>query len=342
MNRFDDTFIFRLATPDDIDAIMVFFDENWAKNHILSTSKELFEYEFRDGERVNFALAIDKQRGTIEALWGFYIYNEIPGKKDIGGGPWFVSNRKENPPFLGTELLKRASEMLRLRCRIGVGDNPDTSYVYHTRIEKIPTGVLKHYIIPGDTGTHRIGVFPEKLDIRPEPSKEYKAEYIELHSPEEFRAFINLENYSDLVPYKDERYFIKKYFHHIKNHYHVIGIKIGDNKKTIIVSREQEYNNAKILRIIDCLGDREGIRFTGDYFSGLKSKYEYVDFYNYGLPEEFLKDAGFINLAEYPDIVCPDFFNPYVLENRRIYYSTTIANCIICKGDGDQDRPNCL
>lgn len=42
MSKIDDLYTFRLATVDDVDAIMTFYKEEWQDNHILANDKEFF------------------------------------------------------------------------------------------------------------------------------------------------------------------------------------------------------------------------------------------------------------------------------------------------------------
>ncbi len=60
MNQFDTRYEIRLANSSDIDLIMDFIDKYWKKGHIMSRDRDLFRYEYQDGNQINFILAIDK------------------------------------------------------------------------------------------------------------------------------------------------------------------------------------------------------------------------------------------------------------------------------------------
>ena len=72
LNSYDEQYEFRVANINDIEKIMEFIDSHWKKGHIMAINREFFEYEFlEDDGTVNFILAIDKNKRTIECLNGF-------------------------------------------------------------------------------------------------------------------------------------------------------------------------------------------------------------------------------------------------------------------------------
>lgn len=71
-------------------------------------------------------------------------------------------------------------------------------------------------------------------------------------------------------------------------------------------------------------------------------EYEYIDFYNFGINQKILNKAGF-ELNKYnKDIIIPNYFEPFLQKNIKLYYVSwpKKTSFPIFKGDGDQDRPN--
>ena len=61
----------RFATKEDIEAIMLFIDRCWRKDHILARDRELFEWQYGGAdERVNIVLGLD-ENGNIQGMLGF-------------------------------------------------------------------------------------------------------------------------------------------------------------------------------------------------------------------------------------------------------------------------------
>jgi len=93
---------FKIASINDTDEIMNYIGSKWRKNHIMSSNKELFLYEFKDElvDRINFALALKKDK--IVGIFGFLRYNylDIP---DLAGSFWMVDNNL-NVAFAGLKL----------------------------------------------------------------------------------------------------------------------------------------------------------------------------------------------------------------------------------------------
>ena len=76
-----------------------------------------------------------------------------------------------------------------------------------------------------------------------------------------------------------------------------------------------------------------------------QNKIEYADFFSFGIPTNIMDNLGFKIVETEKGVVVPNYFEPFVNKNSTIlfaYKNLKISNedFIICKGDGDQDRPN--
>ena len=338
MNRYDEIYNIRFADINDVDKIMEFFLNNWNEKHILAKDRDFFLYEFCNGNNVNFIIAEKKVEKTIEAVWGFYKYNNKAGNIDVAGGPWAVSKSKENYPFLGVELLNIAHDMINIRCRIGVGDNPASSGIYHRRIEKSYVGKANHFYIIGDVKEFKISVINKKFTNK---YKKYENITLEkINDTNALQKYVDIKEYKESIPYKDLEYLNHRYLNHPYYKYNLFGIKKNDEHIVCLIAREIELNGHKILRIIDCIGIREGIRFCGEIMDSMRGEYEYIDMYNYGLDVSCVKEAGFVLKDENDSNIIPNYFEPFLQQNIDIYYSSTCERFYVYKGDADQDRPN--
>ena len=106
MPNYDKRYEIRLAEEKDIPGIMQFIDEYWHPGHLLAKNREFFEYEFLEEDgTVNFVLAIDREKNSIEALTGFL----RPSRKKACDMVWgsFRKVEEGNMLMLGTEVIRR-------------------------------------------------------------------------------------------------------------------------------------------------------------------------------------------------------------------------------------------
>ena len=143
------------------------------------------------------------------------------------------------------------------------------------------------------------------------------------------------------IPKKDEWYINKRFFSHPVYKYLVWKIT-GANESGLLVGREVEVNDAKILRIVDFLGNPNLLDGLYTEFRKMleKNNYEYIDFYVYGIEDAHLENAGFILKTEEDRVIIPNYFEPFDQRNIEIYGTSEISNIRACKADADQDRPN--
>ena len=344
MNKYDERYDIRLASINDIDAIMQFINDYWRENHIMSTNRQLFEYEYVDGENVNFVLAIDKSTNLIEGIFGFLrcSYTEDKEKKDIWGSMWKVNADHDNIPLLGIELAKRVRILTGCRCQIGNGANPDTTVL----LRKIYFGektvkMDQFYYLNAKKEQYNIAVINEKW--RPQV-KEKKGQILvqRFFSIEEIKERFNVEDV-EAIPYKDNWYINKRYFNHPIYNYQVYGLGLCNQEiEALLVVREVTHKGSKVLRIVDYIGNQELFSYLSDTFEKWvqENDYEYIDFFTYGFKEQAIYDAGFRKRTEEDTNIIPNYFEPFLQENIDIWAHYKLDGTLFFKADGDQDRPN--
>lgn len=333
-----DKHLIRFATLEDVDAIMTFINENWKEGHLLATNKSFFLYEYQCGERINFALAIDVTDNKIVGLCGFIKNTEAYQNSCIWGSVWKVI--KTDDPMLGIKILEFIHTQSDCKIFSSCGIAPKTIPIY--QFLRFKTGRLNHYYSLNDKESYKVAKIVSK-EI-PEFVKNNNVSFKEFTTFSDLQKHFDISSFSDALPYKDAWYLEKRYFNHPVYHYKVLGI--DDNLgqiKSILVTREVVCTGAKVLRIVDFIGDYSQLSEIGNAIQEVMNtnNYEYVDLYAGGFQLDAIEKAGF-QLKRENDLNCiPNYFEPFVQENITIHYFTTFEqDFLILKGDGDQDRPN--
>lgn len=344
MNKFDERYEIRLANASDIDEIMQFIDKYWSKGHIISQDKELFEYEYCEGNNVNFILAIDKKTSLIEGIFGFIrtSHTNDHEKKHIWGSMWKVNETHDNIPFLGIELAKRVYNLANCHYHIGNGANPNTTIPLRRLFFRDRVGKMKQYYqLNFDTDCYKIARIKKKT----EPIKTHSKDEINIH---EYHTIADLKNEFDVegvntIPFKDNWYINKRYFCHPYYKYKVYGLadvsgKIG----AIMVGRVVQHNDASVFRIVDYIGNQSLFAGLRQHFAAMikRERFEYIDFFAFGFDEQAILKAGF-KLRDEDDLnIIPNYFEPFLQKNIDVWVHYKESGTTFFKADGDQDRPN--
>ena len=329
----------KFSKVSDVDEIMQFINEHWKEKHILSQNKDLFLYEYSDNQRINFVISRDSNN-KINAILGFIkSSNEI---KDIWCSIWKVSKADLNP-LLGIELLEylRNSEDYGILTCNGIAIQ--TLNIY--KFLNIYTNYLLHYVILNDDiKKYNIAKVENSFSLKqPNFLNNDNFSFKELHEAE---LIFEFEEYKNNIPYKDKSYFVKRYFNHPIYTYKIYGVFCKKNISTLLVTREETVRNSKVLRIVDYIGKDSDLKFVSKYLYSIivQNNYEYADFMCFGFSHTELINAGFFMVSHKTNnLVIPNYFNPFVQENTKIYFfadTSIIERVRVVKADGDQDRPS--
>lgn len=343
MSKFDERYEIRLASYEDIEEIMSFIDRCWRKNHILAKDRILFEYEFLEKDRVNMVLAVDRKMGSLEGIFGFLPCSHIQDKSkwDIWGSLWKVNEEHGNMPLLGIEMAKKIYELTGCRMCLGGGVNPKSALPLRKKVFKDRTGKMKqYYCLNPDIEKYRICKIEEARYL-PYKEKQHLQEIVELPSMEELKRVFDVEK-ENSYPYKDNWYVEKRYYRHPYYKYQVFGLKEEKEVLAVVVCRSVEAEGTRILRIVDYMGKHQSFAETGEFWRKqmTEHQYEYVDFYEFGMDDKILEDAGFVCRKEEDANVIPNYFGPFLQKNVDIWVSYKFENTTFFKADSDQDRPN--
>lgn len=338
-NNYDERYEIRLARKNDIPDIMSFIEKHWKSGHIMARDRDLFEYEFleEDGS-VNFVLAIDKEKGSIECLNGFLKASHDKEHLDIWGSIWKVLD--ENMGMLGVEIIRRREILTGCRCDLDVGNNPKTAIPILKVLLKRHTAKMNHYYRLAEINDYRIA----KVERRPQKVA-YRHQYkvIRINNLAELTNRFDCEKYIEITPYKDMWYINHRFFMHPIYDYLLYGIEDEQGEvNALMVLRNQEYDGRVAIRFVDYIGEARLLAGTGQFFEELLrvENVEYVDFYCLGLDEKYVEEAGFSLVAEGDNNIIPNYFSPFCQENIDIWVDSSYPDSRFFKADADQDRPN--
>lgn len=340
-NRYDEQYEFRIANINDIEAIMRFIEEHWKSGHIMATNRSFFEYEFLEEDgTVNFILAIDKKKGTIECLNGFLKASHDAEHLDIWGSIWKVLDG--NMGMLGAELIKRRRELAHCRCDLDVGDNPKTAIPVLKVLLKRYTTKMNHYYMLANKEKYKIA----SINYIPRSSVgDVRYQVVSFSNIEEIKKRFDTTKYYECTPYKDYWYINHRFFEHPVYKYEVYGIEINKKVDAIFVLRKQSYEDRQAIRFVDYIGNRSLIAGIGHFLRELldsDEKNEYIDFYCAGLEKKYIEMAGFTCLEDNDTNIIPNYFGPFLQENIDIWVDSLDKNSLFMKADADQDRPNSI
>ncbi|MGM9571859.1 MAG: hypothetical protein ACI3ZR_06515 [bacterium] len=327
-------YIIRYATKEDIPAIKQFIDINWKKNHILVRAEGLFEWQYISN-KIDYVLGLD-HKNNIQGMLGYISYDDKDGR-DIATSMW-----KANPGtgFLGIKLLIYVMQNEKYRTLFSPGINIKTSGGIYKRMN-ISTGKMNQWYRLRKLPAYKIAKIKE-TDI-PKIASLKHAKCVKYNSFKDFTNDFNHEKYvlKVSVPYKSLNYIKRRYFEHPFYTYLIYGAKIEEETQAVIILREQKYNDSKVIRFVDCIGNINTLTYVTNFLDEIlqKTKSEYIDLYEKGVPESVLRNAGWTKVNETKNII-PNYFSPYEQCNVEINYCTTDENIVLFRGDGDQDRPN--
>lgn len=302
-----------------------FLSEHWHKEHIYIQDKKYFDYEISQGS--NFLLWIEKEE-VVSSL-GYLMYSN---QKDIFTIIW-KNISKGNKGIILLQYLLTLSFHSISSCGIAKNTIPIYQFL------EIPTGRLKHfYRLNNNIKYFNIARITKKpiyleLDI---DFKDYSIQNCQ--SIDELLSQVDYQSFKQYGIFKSPEYFDKRYFKHPYYQYHVLCLK-----ESVLVYRVVECHQYRCLRIIDFLGKEQDFIYYATYLTNVMEEqgYEYIDIYEFGLEDSTLIQSGFTERLEQDTNIIPNYFEPFVQENKEIYFMSNYQGTLrMFKGDGDQDRPS--
>lgn len=327
----------RQAVYEDIPRIMQFIDEHWKKGHIMGNDRTMFEFQHVRGKEVFYIMAEDNTDGKIYGSMGYIPMSE--GEWSYMSTVMIRSLKNPENRMLGDEMLQFFRENMKCQNVISVGVEERYAKLIALMGEDV-IGKLRHYYRLGRKRDFKIAQI-DHYDVL--PIEKDGVELVSLDTIEDFKSQVVLDELDKDYPRRSLLYIEHRYYQHPYYVYKIWGLCGEDGIRSVVVTREEYMNGAKVLRIVDFLGRDRDLAYAGNSFDRIleKENYEYIDFYCYGIEAAILQAAGFMLRDETDRNIIPNYFDPFVKKNKDIYFYAWYNNGIhVYRGFGDQDRPN--
>ena len=327
-------FLLRHATAEDRQAIRDFLNTYWGSDHPLVNREDLFHYYYQnesDPSRIQFCLALDEK--GIAALCG-YILSSLQSKPDVWVSIWCA---RKDAKGAGLELMGKMPELTGCRT-LSCNNIRENTMAFYTFLGYTALR-LPHYYRLGKKERFQVARVPAPIEMPPAGGE---AQLFPIRTMDELKNVYKPTD--DTRPFKDLWYLHRRYLAYPVQQYDLLGAgKSASEATALLACRTVEVDGVKILRIVDYIGEPAYFPQLGgaiaQYMSDLDA--EYADMYCYGIPADVMKAAGFCERLRNDPVIIPNYLNPPLYENTEYFFFTSDPeNFMMCKADGDQDRPN--
>jgi len=328
---------------EDFKKLMDFIKKNWPRKNILTKNRKLFDWLYLNRQSKTYNFVISKSKNKILSCLGI-IKNEVNLRTKKRGVIWltmWLSVKDKKNTNSGIDLFYYLIKKYKKHIIGTVGLNESTILIY--KILGFKTGYLDHYYI-SNPNIKKFNLVKVPINKNYNTQRRKSSFHIEVTNKINFyKKNINLKKYENFF-FKNYTYFRSKYY---ENPFYKYKFYLINKKKRTLgffVGRVCTYKGNKALRFVEYFGSKSAlanIKYSLMFFLN-KTNYEYVDFYNAGIENKFLKKSGFKLNKFKKNIVIPNYFEPFKRENIKLRYAIWPGKKIlpIFKGDCDQERPN--
>ena len=341
----------RRCRNGEIALVMNFIQRHWKADHVLAKNKELMDWQHgsHDGSH-DYIIAI-RGRNEIIGVLGYISSKRFDPTLATRNVVWLALWKIVDNVGITGVGIRMLNTLTQLESHVTLAVNGiNTMHPPMYKALRFETGELKRFFVTSPRADFKLLKFPQGnmqsfMDKLPTPLigssrfKELNAE--ELYQLDESDFLINDPN-----P-KSPAYFAERFLGHPFYNYHVYFIDGSSHGAALLAIRIAEHHGSKALRIVDFLGDPRALASIGEAISTLllEADAEFADYWQIGLPDKYLRSAGFTLFESDSQMVLPSFFEPFESRNCKILYAvrtSKVGQPIICRADGDQDRPNIL
>ena len=347
------------AKTSDVPEVIHFLREHWRTDHIFVTNPELMRWQHESpdapGETTTFVLGrrINADGSSeILALLGYIPFRRFDTEADwteLSLAIWKIRD-DAGTPGLGLQLLKTIQRTLSPALICAIGTSQLVRPMYETLGYKV--GALSHAaLFPisatlGETVASGVPAIARRtidgdagVDIRPVIGES-------LPDGISIASINSLSN--ENLPRKSWNYILNRYVRHPYYEFEIRTVTADSQLHAILVWRRVLAPTGYILRIVDVIGDanvlsRCGALLRSELVSG---NCEYMDLMQWGISSQALKAGGFVLLEDHPELVLPNYFEPFESRNVKIEIAFFIdpkladKRVFLYRADSDQDRPN--
>jgi len=337
----------RFAEPADQPALVEFIRDHWSSTHVFAERPDVFDWQYGTGPRVNMIFAADVRDDatTVLGILGFIPMGRFDaslGDRDVLLAIWKV--RDDAPPGLGLRLLKQVERDLSARLVGAIGISQIVKPLYGLLKYEVGSMVQSAVIRPGVTEYRIADGVPANISEAgiAEPDPELSFELID-ESPDTHAAIEALA--SSQVPAKSHRYLVERYVDHPWYRYQLRLVRVSGRPTAVVVWRAVEAEGARVLRIVDIVGEVEWLARAHGHLQALTAEHEaeYIDLVQTCIDDALLVAGGFLTVGRVPDLILPNYFSPFERRNVEIEFAYKVADGApvrLFRADSDQDRPN--
>ena len=332
-----------ICRKSHINSVKSFIRDEWSQSHILVHDNNVFNWYYANhDDTYNFVIAVENDE--IQGILGF-----IPNSRFDNGlldnntywlALWKVKSSQEKN-LLGLKLVHFLSNTFKFSCLAVNGININHPKMY--RALGYQCDSLNHFVFFNYERLQNIAANFEKTMINHNGLEIRDLSVVEINE-ENYSSFTS--HFSSLKSSKSYIYLVNKYLKNGFYDYKVFFVS-NDILKSVFVVKLVNVDSHKALRIVDFIGNKEIFRYLYKTLDTWLSKFdvEYIDFLNYGIDSQSMAKSGFLLKSDYKNLIVPNYFEPFVPENSELYFAfkaNETQDLVICKGDGDQERPNQL
>ena len=329
----------RRSFKEDITTVMGFIATHWHSQHILGKNRSLMDWQHGCEDGYNYILAWDESIlvGVLGYIPTRRYDDELSAKNILWLALWKVRDDYHSS-MVGLKLLKTLEtlEPSSIMAVIGINSNHPPMY----KALGFQVHELGQYYLANPYTSQNLIQNPENLSLATAIFGRANLKRVDYYDLENMR-FSTLK----ASAFKTIEYFKKRFILHPFYNYELYGIYLNRSLRAVIATRIAEHNGSRVLRVVDFIGETSVLGECGSAFQKLMAErcLEYMDFWQYGISSEVLVVAGFHKVDPTGELICPNYFEPFIAKNAGInccVKGSLDASFIMCRADGDQDRPN--
>lgn len=337
-----DNITIELLKHQGLTLFQEFIKINVSPKHIFARDHSVFDFQHKNVSTYSCMSA--KQDGKLIGAHGF-----IPLSHFDEGLP-------ENQIFLALLKVKEGIRIglgLQLYKEIINRYSPDliATIGYNKRMndfhiwQKFNVGIMNHHVaLSPYRKIFQIAKVPKKL-VHMKQVTSTKITFKKVNELD-LQALNTSNLYLHQIPTKSDIYIKNRFMDHPVYTYDVYAIMKSRRLIALCVLRPILHDGVTVLRFVDFMGPNEAFCLLSDFIFSMIKVYEaeYLDIYSFGVPSEFLIQAGFVKRSTVEGLIIPNYFEPFEKKNIDILFgyktSKSLPPVRLFKADGDQDRPN--
>ncbi|MFD2670595.1 hypothetical protein [Marinicrinis sediminis] len=341
----------RFSRLEERGRLTRFIHEHWKADHPLVLDPALMDWQYRNEQagHDHFVVAVQPS-GELEGVLGFIPTSQFDPSLTVNPDIWLsIWKVKEGSRSagLGMQLLSYLMSEVNPRSIAALGISEVARSIY--RLMGYTTGKLRHfYMLHPNLRSFQLASGISDEDRR-SMQNESSQERVQLIRCEESSFLSGVDHglvaTTGAIPHKTRTYFRQRYFRHPSYRYDTYAIVREEAPQGFIVMRTAKHQTSRAIRIVDYIGREEAWIGLGPCLQQLllDSGAEYVDFYQHGMQEQIIRQAGFQKRDGDRSVIIPNYFEPFSQENVELefaYKQSSDRPYYLFKGDSDQDRPN--